>query len=82
MSEEDRITLDGAAKAALALTRSRLMVISFAFMVGFAVLIARLTEVTILRDEVARAPSPASDNISLARVDVTDRNGEILAAAE
>ena len=80
MSEEERITFDGAAKAALARTRGRLMILSFGFMLAFAVLIARLTEVTLLRDDVARVPASAAvDTISLSRIDVTDRNGEILA---
>ena len=79
MSEEERITLDGAAKAALARTRGRLMILSFGFMLAFAVLIARLTEVTLLRDDVARVPALAADTISLSRIDIIDRNGEILA---
>jgi len=79
VSEEDRITLDGAAKAALARTRGRLMVVSLAFMLAFTVLVGRLAEVTILRDVVARGPAQVTDNTSLSRVDITDRNGEILA---
>ncbi len=71
--------LDGAAKAALARTRGRLMVLSFAFIVAFGVLIARLTEVAILRDDVSRTPVAQAESESLSRVDVTDRNGEILA---
>jgi cell division protein FtsI (penicillin-binding protein 3) len=79
LSEDDRIMLDGAAKAALARTRGRLMVLSFAFIVAFGVLIARLTEVAILRDDVSRTPVAQAESESLSRVDVTDRNGEILA---
>ena len=79
MSEEDRIMLDGAAKVALARTRGRLMVVSLAFVLGFAVLIGRLVEVTMLRENEPRVVAQATDSISLSRVDLTDRNGEILA---
>jgi cell division protein FtsI (penicillin-binding protein 3) len=79
LSEDDRILLDGAAKAALARTRERLLILCFGFIVAFAVLIGRLTEVAILRDDVARAPVAQSESVSVARVDITDRNGEILA---
>ncbi len=79
MSEEDRVTLDGVAKAALASTRGRLMVVSLAFLLGFTILIGRLAEVTMLRDGVVRGPAQVTDNTSLSRVDITDRNGEILA---
>jgi cell division protein FtsI (penicillin-binding protein 3) len=79
LSEDDRILLDGAAKAALARTRERLLILCFGFIVAFAVLIGRLTEVTILRDDVVRAPVAQSESVSVSRVDITDRNGEILA---
>ena len=79
MSEEERVTFDGAAKAALAHTRGRLMVVSVAFMLAFAVLIGRLTEVSILRDSTPRGVQQVNDSTSVARVDITDRNGEILA---
>ncbi|MBI1210643.1 MAG: penicillin-binding protein 2 [Alphaproteobacteria bacterium] len=79
MSEDDRILLDGAAKAALARTRDRLLILCLGFVLAFGVLIARLTEVTVLREEVARAPATQTDSVSVARVDITDRNGEILA---
>lgn len=79
MSEDDRILLDGAAKGALARTRDRLLVLCFGFIFAFGVLIARVTEVTVLRDDVARAPVAQAESVSVARVDITDRNGEILA---
>src|SRR5262249_10287924 len=75
----ERITLDGATKAALLRTRERLIVLSIGFVLAFALLIGRLAEVTLLRDEVVRAPVQAADSASVARVDITDRNGEILA---
>ena len=71
--------LDGAAKAALAGTRGRLLVVTLAFVLAFTVLVGRLIEVTMLRDDVVRGPAQVVDNTSAARVDVTDRNGEILA---
>jgi len=79
LSEDDRILLDGAAKAALARTRDRLIILCVAFVAAFGLLVARLTEVTVLRDDAARTPTAQIDSVSVARVDVTDRSGEILA---
>ena len=79
MSEDDRILLDGAAKSALGRTRDRLIILSVGFVLAFGVLVARLAEVTMLREDVERAPVAQTDTVSVARVDITDRNGEILA---
>lgn len=71
--------LEGAAKAAITRTRDRLIVLSIGFILAFGVLIARLAEVTVLRDEIERTPTAQMDSVSVSRVDIVDRNGEILA---
>lgn len=79
MSDDDRILLDGAAKSAIGRTRDRLIILSIGFVVAFGVLVGRLAEVTMLRDDVERAPVAQTETVSVARADITDRNGEILA---
>jgi cell division protein FtsI (penicillin-binding protein 3) len=76
---EDRITLEGVAKAAMARTRQRLTLTMVAFGVVFAVLFGRLVEVTALRETVERKTARTVSHQSYFRADVVDRNGEILA---
>lgn len=76
---EDRITLEGVAKAAMARTRQRLMFTIVAFGAVFAVLFGRLVEVTALRETVERKTARIVSAQSYFRSDVVDRNGEILA---
>lgn len=79
MTQEERITLDGAAKAAMARTRSRLNIAIIGFGIVFAVLFGRLVEVTTLREGQERKIARVEDNVSYFRADLVDRNGEILA---
>ena len=79
MSFDDRITVDGAVKAAMARTRQRLLFAIGAFAVVFAILFGRLVEVTMLRDGVERKVARAANDVSYFRADIVDRNGEILA---
>ncbi len=79
MSYDDRITLDGAAKAAMARTRRRLMFVLGGFAVVFAILFGRLVEVTMLREGAERKVARAANDVSYFRADIVDRNGEILA---
>ena len=79
MTHEDRITLEGAAKAAMARTRNRLTLSIAAFGVVFAVLFGRLVEVTMLREGVSRKVVQVENSVSYYRADIVDRNGEILA---
>jgi cell division protein FtsI (penicillin-binding protein 3) len=79
VTQEERITLEGAAKAAMARTRARLGLSIAAFGVVFAILFARLVEVTMLREGVARKMVQVEDSVSYYRADIVDRNGEILA---
>jgi cell division protein FtsI (penicillin-binding protein 3) len=79
LSGDDRITLEGAAKAVLTRTRGRLVLLSVGFIVAFAVLIGRLIEIAVLRDETPRTAAASVESPSQSRVDVTDRSGEILA---
>lgn len=79
MTQEERITLEGAAKAAMARTRSRLNFSIVAFGVVFAVLFGRLVEVTMLREGQERKTARVETNVAYYRADIVDRNGEILA---
>lgn len=79
MTQEERITLEGAAKAAMARTRSRLSFAIVAFGVVFAILFGRLVEVTMLREGQERKTARVETNVSYYRADIVDRNGEILA---
>jgi cell division protein FtsI (penicillin-binding protein 3) len=76
---EDRITLEGVAKAAMVRTRQRLSFTIVAFGVVFAVLFGRLVEVTVLRETSAHKAARSVSEQSYFRADVVDRNGEILA---
>ena len=79
MTQEERITLEGAAKAAMARTRSRLNFSIIAFGVVFAILFGRLVEVTMLREGQERKTARVETNVAYYRADIVDRNGEILA---
>jgi len=79
VTQEERITLEGAAKAAMARTRSRLNFSIIAFGVVFAVLFGRLVEVTMLREGQERKTARVETNVAYYRADIVDRNGEILA---
>jgi cell division protein FtsI (penicillin-binding protein 3) len=79
VTQEERITLEGAAKAAMARTRSRLGFSIAAFGVVFAILFGRLVEVTMLREGQERKTARVETNVSYYRADIVDRNGEILA---
>jgi cell division protein FtsI (penicillin-binding protein 3) len=79
MTAEERVTLEGAAKAAMAMTRSRLIYALGAFAVVFAVLFGRLVEVTMLREGAERKVAHVATDVSYYRADIVDRNGEILA---
>jgi cell division protein FtsI (penicillin-binding protein 3) len=79
VTHEERITLEGATKAAMARTRSRLNIAIIGFCVVFAVLFGRLVEVTMLRAGAVRKVAQVEDTVSYYRADIVDRNGEILA---
>lgn len=79
MTRTERITLDGAAKAAMERTRSRLNVAIIGFGVVFAVLFGRLVEVTMLREAPGPKTARVESNVSYYRADLVDRSGEILA---
>lgn len=75
----ERITLDGAGKAAIARTRQRLTIAMGFFALTFVVLFGRLVEVTMLRDGVEQKTARNENNVSYYRADLVDRNGEIMA---
>jgi cell division protein FtsI (penicillin-binding protein 3) len=76
---EDRITLEGVAKAAMARTRARLTYAMIGFGVVFAVLFGRLVEVTLLRENAVHKAARVTSEASYYRADIVDRTGEILA---
>ncbi len=79
MTPDERILLDGAAKAAMECTRNRLNVAIIGFSVAFAILFGRLVEVSLLRETSERRVAHVEDNVSYFRADMVDRTGEILA---
>lgn len=79
MKLEDRITLEGVAKAAMARTRTRLTYAMAAFGIVFAVLFGRLVEVTMLRETAMHKAARVTSEASFYRADIVDRSGEILA---
>ncbi|MBL9099067.1 MAG: penicillin-binding protein 2 [Alphaproteobacteria bacterium] len=79
MTRAERITLDGAAKAAMERTRSRLNIAIIGFGVVFAVLFGRLVEVTMLREGPGPKTARVESDASYYRADLVDRSGEILA---
>ncbi len=79
MKLEDRITLEGVAKAAMARTRQRLGYATIIFAVMFAVLFGRLVEVTTFRVGASHKAARVTSDVSYFRADIVDRTGEILA---
>ena len=79
MTPDERVMLEGAAKAAMERTRNRLNVAIVAFSLAFAILFGRLAEVSLLRETTERRVVRVEDNVSYFRADMVDRTGEILA---
>ena len=77
----DAIRLEGAAKQALEVGRSRLLVASLLFAVAFLIIAGRLVSVALLTEgrepRLAGTPTPAA--LETERADIVDRNGVILA---
>ncbi len=79
-----KLRLEGTARQALDTARSRLAVAGALFAIAFAVIAARLVDVTVLKEAhesrltsaSARPAAPVAD-----RADILDRNGEILATS-
>lgn len=79
MTPDERVMLEGAAKAAMERTRNRLNVAIVAFSLAFTILFGRLVEVSILRESAERRVVQVEENVSYFRADMVDRTGEILA---
>ena len=77
----DAIRLEGAAKQALEVGRSRLLVTSLLFAVAFLIIAGRLVSVALLTEgrepRLAGTPTPAA--LETERADIVDRNGVVLA---
>ena len=73
------LSLDGVAKKASDLSRSRLMIASVMFGVIFAVLAGRLVQLSVWPQTEAKTAFKQQALAAVSRADVTDRNGAILA---
>jgi cell division protein FtsI (penicillin-binding protein 3) len=74
--------LEGVKKRAIDTGRSRLIVAGALFLLAFSVIAARMVDVTILRDgDLPRAHQAKTDDTPLARADIVDRNGVLLATS-
>ncbi len=75
-----RVHLEGNRKEALEVGRNRLLVTGIVMMLAFAAVTARLVDLTLLDYEAnPRFTATVSDQSSLRRADIVDRNGVILA---
>lgn len=75
------VELDGQAKTALEVGRTRLLVTGFVFALAFLGVAGRLVDLSLFgaAAEPARAAAPSADELRPTRAAILDRNGEILA---
>ncbi len=75
------VQLDGAAKLALEIGRTRLIVAGLLFAVGFLVIGLRLTSLGLFHEvrEPRLAETPRASQMATVRADIVDRNGVLLA---
>ncbi len=75
--------LDGAAKQAIEIGRTRLLVAGLVFAIAFSTISVRLADITVLQQghepRIAQAARPGA--ASTMRADIVDRNGELLATS-
>ncbi len=75
--------LDGAAKQAIEVGRTRLLVAGLVFAIAFSTISVRLADITVLQQghepRIAQAARPGA--ASTMRADIVDRNGELLATS-
>jgi cell division protein FtsI (penicillin-binding protein 3) len=75
--------LDGAAKQAIEIGRTRLLVAGLVFAIAFSTISVRLADITVLQQghepRIAQATRPGA--ASTMRADIVDRNGELLATS-
>ena len=75
-----QVRLEGTAKAAIDMGRARLVAVTAVFALCFAVLAVRLVDLTLVRPvDDARLRAHATAPAIVARADITDRNGVLLA---
>jgi cell division protein FtsI (penicillin-binding protein 3) len=75
----ERIHIEGVAKQAIDTGRTRLVAVGAAFCLCFVVLGARLVELTVMRAGEAVVAQTGAKPLPLARGDIVDRNGLLLA---
>jgi len=78
-----RLRLEGAAKQSIEVARQRLVLGGILFTVAFSVIALRLVELTLLKEghEPRTAQNARSLQLDLARADIVDRNGVLLATS-
>ena len=78
------LRLDGVRMQALEAGRSRLVATSALFLIAFAVIGARMLDVSLLERGPSRpvaSPQTAPDGLEMERADIADRNGVLLASS-
>ncbi|MEX0758168.1 MAG: hypothetical protein WD100_01185, partial [Tistlia sp.] len=75
------VELEGQAKSALEIGRTRLLVTGFVFVLAFLGVAGRLVDLSLFgaAAEPARAEAPSAAELRPTRAAILDRNGEILA---
>ncbi|MFM7345353.1 MAG: peptidoglycan D,D-transpeptidase FtsI family protein [Tagaea sp.] len=78
-----RLRVDGAGKQSMEIARNRLVIGGCLFAICFAVVGVRLVDVTLLSEarEPKQARVPNTGPLDLARADIVDRNGVLLATS-
>lgn len=78
------VRLDGVRKRALETGRSRLTVTALAFVAAYALITVRMIDVAVMDSSPAKPralPTARTEALEMARADITDRNGVILATS-
>lgn len=74
------ITLEGSRKQRLDMTRSRLLLVAFGFLVVYGGIAAKLAHLGAVDPaDIARTYSPAANVLMTSRPDLVDRNNEVIA---
>jgi cell division protein FtsI (penicillin-binding protein 3) len=81
MSGEELARLDGVHKQSIEIGRKRLLIGAGLFIVAFAAIIARLGDLTLIKDGYEPRQASRAQPFSASRADIVDRRGVILATS-